>query len=115
MTAAIVALMLAAGQTPPLAPVQEKHPLKELPYTPSLDVPPMDRTANPCADFYQYTCGGWMKHNPIPPDQASWSVYGKLTDENQRFLWGVLEDAAKPGAGAHARAAEDRRLLRLPA
>ncbi len=98
MTAAIVALMLAAGQTPPLAPVQEKHPLKELPYTPSLDVAAMDRSADPCADFYQYSCGGWMKANPIPADQASWSVYGKLADENQQLLWGILEDAARPAA-----------------
>jgi putative endopeptidase len=98
MTAALVALMLAAGQTPPLAPAQEKHPLKELPYTPSLDLAAMDKSADPCADFYQYSCGGWMKANPIPADQASWSVYGKLADENQQLLWGILEDAARPAA-----------------
>ena len=39
-----------------------------------------------------------MKSNPIPPDQASWSVYGKLTEENGEFLWGILEEAAKPAA-----------------
>jgi putative endopeptidase len=97
MTSAIVALILAAAQTPP-APAPGKHPLQELPYTPSLDVAAMDRSADPCASFYQYSCGGWMKANPIPPDQASWSVYGKLADENQQFLWGILEDAARPGA-----------------
>ena len=56
----------------------------------------MDRSVDPCVDFYTYSCGGWNKQNPIPPDQASWSVYGKLTDENQRFIWGILEDAARP-------------------
>ncbi|HEY6909615.1 MAG TPA: M13 family metallopeptidase [Myxococcales bacterium] len=95
MTHAIVALILAAAPTPPVAPAQEKRPLEELPYTPSLDLAAMDRSADPCASFYQYSCGGWMKANPIPADQASWSVYGKLADENQQLLWGILEDAAR--------------------
>jgi endothelin-converting enzyme/putative endopeptidase len=81
----LIALLIAA------------QPLQQLPYTPSLDLSAMDKLANPCTDFYQYTCGGWMKNNPIPGDQSSWSVYGKLADENQQFLWGILEDAAKNG------------------
>jgi len=71
-------------------------PLHSLPYSPSLDVTSMDRSVDPCVDFYKYTCGGWMKKNPIPPDQSSWSVYSKLEQDNERFLWGILEDAAKP-------------------
>ena len=65
-----------------------------LPYTPSLDVQAMDRTADPCVDFYQYSCGGWRTKNPIPPDQTSWSVYGKLYQDNLLFLRGILEQAS---------------------
>jgi putative endopeptidase len=78
------------------AALAEDTPFTELPYTPSLDTAAMDRSADPCQDLYQYSCGGWMKNNPIPGDQASWSVYGKLHQENQRYLWGILQDAAKP-------------------
>jgi endothelin-converting enzyme/putative endopeptidase len=77
-------------------------PFEELPYTPSLDVRSMDTTADPCEDLYQYACGGWMKNNPLPGDQSSWSVYGKLYQENQRYLWGLLQDAAKPDGARSA-------------
>src|SRR5204863_4516461 len=89
------------GVQNPVLVVDEK-PLTALPYTPSLDVNAMDKSADPCADLYQYSCGGWMNHNPIPPDQAGWSVYGKLYNDNQRFLWGILDDLSKKAAGRNA-------------
>ena len=55
----------------------------------------MDRSVDPCVDFYRYSCGSWNKTNPIPPDQARWNVYSKLAQENQQFLWGILEEAAQ--------------------
>jgi putative endopeptidase len=75
------------------------RPLTELPYTPGLDPASMDRSIDPCVDFYAYSCGGWKKRNPIPADQSSWSVYAKTATENYQFLWGLLETAAaKPDA-----------------
>ena len=73
-----------------------------LPYTPSLDLNSMDKTADPCVNFYQYSCGGWKKNNPIPADQTSWSVYGKLYQDNLAFLKEILEQesADKPGRTA---------------
>ncbi len=80
----------------PFSLAQNKAPADDsaLPYTPSLDVSAMDRSADPCVDLYQFSCGGWQKNNPIPPDQTSWSVYGKLYQDNVKFLHGILEQAA---------------------
>jgi putative endopeptidase len=71
------------------------EPLNAMPYSPSLDVTSLDKTIDPCVNFYQYSCGRWQKSNPIPADQASWDVYAKLTNDNQQFLWGILVDDAK--------------------
>ena len=71
----------------------------QLPYTPSLDPMAMDRTADPCVDFYQFACGGWMKNNPIPPDQSSWTTYGKMQDDNRALLRALLERPRARHAG----------------
>jgi endothelin-converting enzyme/putative endopeptidase len=69
---------------------------------PVLDVSSMDRSVDPCTDFYTYSCGGWMKKNPIPPDQSSWSAYGKLQDENTAQLRGILDTASAPDPARNA-------------
>ena len=94
----IAALLAGAAFTA----AAEDTPTTTFPYTPGLDVSAMDRTADACVDFYQFSCGGWLKNNPIPPDQARWSVYGKLYQDNQRFLWGILDSLAKQTSGRNA-------------
>jgi putative endopeptidase len=68
-----------------------------LPYSPSLNLESIDKSIDPCVNLYQYSCGRWQKDNPIPADQTSWSVYGKLYEDNLNFLHGILEQAAAPG------------------
>jgi putative endopeptidase len=90
--------LLAAGVCMAALQVHADGPLQALPYSPSLDLGSLQRDADPCVDFYRFACGGWQQKNPIPPDHASWDVYGKLQDDNLRYLWGLLLDAATPRA-----------------
>jgi len=91
------ALAAPASGAPVLSPEgagAAVRPLAELPYTPSLEPGFMDRSIDPCVDFYAYSCNGWRTRNTIPPDKSRWSVYGKLYNENQQVLWGLLEEAS---------------------
>jgi putative endopeptidase len=60
-----------------------------------VDVGAMDRTVNPCQDFFKFACGNWMKENPIPAMYAVWGRFQELADNNQEVLHQILEDSAK--------------------
>ena len=95
--AAVIALLGLAAQAD-----EAQAPLTQLPYTPSLDAAAMDRTVDPCEDLYRFACGNWSKTNPIPPDQSRWAVYSKMANDNQRYLWGVLDKLAQGGPERNA-------------
>ncbi|HEX3353934.1 MAG TPA: M13 family metallopeptidase [Terriglobales bacterium] len=61
-----------------------------------LDPDFMDTSVDPCTDFFTYSCGGWIKKNPIPPDRSSWGLSSKLADDNREQLREILEQAAAP-------------------
>jgi putative endopeptidase len=87
---ALILLALIAGGS---ALSAQTAPAKSQPV---LDVSSMDTSVDPCSDFFTYSCGTWIRKNPIPPDQTSWSVYSKLEDDNKVILREILESAAAP-------------------
>jgi putative endopeptidase len=63
---------------------------------PGFDVAAVDKSVNPCDDFYQYACGGWLAANPIPSDRPRWGRFDALNLRNQEALRAILERTSAP-------------------
>jgi endothelin-converting enzyme/putative endopeptidase len=55
----------------------------------------VDKSLDPCNDFYKYACNKWLTANPIPADQVFWSTGSGLELWNEGLLRGTLEAASK--------------------
>jgi len=85
----LCAAILCSAQSPSTSGVP-----KEIP---NFDVTAIDKSAEPCVDFYQYACGNWMKNNPVPPDQSRWGRSNELAEHNLYILRDILTQAQAPG------------------
>jgi endothelin-converting enzyme/putative endopeptidase len=56
----------------------------------------IDKAVDPCDNFYLYSCNGWFRRNPLPPDQTSYGRFTELYELNLLQLKQILEQAAQP-------------------
>lgn len=60
-------------------------------YTASEVIKALDGTKDPCDDFYEFACGGWIRNNPIPEGKSSWGIFSKIELQNQLTIRYALE------------------------
>src|ERR1039457_1898573 len=80
-------------------PVFSQTPASTAPSTTELrvfDPSLIDKAIDPCDNFYRYSCNGWFKRNPLPPDQTAYGRFTELFELNRLHLKQILDDASKP-------------------
>jgi endothelin-converting enzyme/putative endopeptidase len=65
----------------------------------AVEIDALDRKTDPCADFYQFACGGWVEKNPLPPDRRSYGRFAEVQERNFTVLRRILEGSGPTSSG----------------
>ena len=103
---ALAGLLVGCGSSPPArpgpgaaTPVVVDVSLAAV----GLEAETLDRRVDPCVDFYQFACGGWLARTELPDDTSRWGRFAEVDAQNRVVLHQLLEDARAPGGDAATR------------
>src|SRR3954468_1244435 len=100
-----IALPLAFGLSAATAEFgATSQPSKSPSAASAIEIDALDRKIDPCTDFYQFACGGWIAKNPVPADKRSYGRFAEVQDRNLTTLRRILET---PGATGDQKKAAD--------
>ena len=57
----------------------------------------VNRSFDPCLDFYQFACSNWMEKHPIPPTKSSLSSFQTIGDRIENQLRSIVQNPKLPG------------------
>jgi len=103
LKALIIFMMLVPALLAEDKPAQNTSDAAKPPADVRFSVALLDKSIDPCNDFYAYACGKWLGQNPIPADRSSWGRFNELQQRGESIVRDILEKASvdRPGRSAN--------------
>jgi predicted metalloendopeptidase len=100
--AAALATLTAACTTPDTNLSEQPVPRRSQAKIVASVTSTMSPAVDPCQDFYQYACGGWLAATKLPDDESRWvRSFNVIARDNRALLHTLIQPSPQPGPKRH--------------